>query len=389
MSTNRRDFLKYTGYLGAATAAGSIPENSATAEEPSKKKEVKKRLGPHGKGVPITIAGYDYNRVKALAEGAVTVEGCSHQFEVTSIGPLNEHAFYGEKSRDVTEIGLIPYLLAFANGGFRDYVLLPIPLLRLFRHKSIYVRTDRGIKTPQDLRGKKVATVGYSSSGLTHVRGFLKDEYGVKPDEIHWISTTKDSGSNLTGETASRWEKVEPKGLKIDAAPEGEDDSSLLLKGEVDAIFHPAEPKIYQDRNPLVERLFKDHRSVEQAYFKKTGLFPIMHSVAVRVKTIQQHPWLPKAVFKAYSQAKQIDYSHMRNWGWAMDSLPWYGQEFNNTRELMGDNFYPYGLKASAPSYEKAIEYVYDQGLSKRKLSIDELFEPSTVDLVDESSGQL
>ena len=111
----------------------------------------------------------------------VTVEGCATQFEVTGIGPLNNHAFFGPQTRDVTEIGLIPYILAYCNDDFRDYTLLPIPLLRLFRHKSIFVRTDRGIKTPADLRGKKVVTVGYSSSGLTHVRGVLQEE-------IEWVS---------------------------------------------------------------------------------------------------------------------------------------------------------------------------------------------------------
>jgi 4,5-dihydroxyphthalate decarboxylase len=323
---------------------------------------------------------YEYSRVRTIVEGKVTVEGCAHRFEVSGIGPMNNHAFFGPQTRDVTELGLIPYILAYCNDDFRDYTLLPIPILRLFRHKSIFVRTDRGIKTPADLRGKKVATVSYSSSGLTHVRGLLQEEYGVKPEEIEWISTQKDSGANLTG-GVSNWEKVRPTGVNItDAAPD-EDESTLLIAGKVDAILHPAEPKVYQDRNPLVERLFKDHRTVERDYFERTGVFPIMHTVAIRRKTVEKQPWLPKAVFEAYSKAKQIDYEHMRNLGWVMDSLPWYGQEFNETRELMGENFYPYGLKASASSFETAIRYLHDQGLSKRKVDIEEMFEKSTIGL--------
>ena len=143
----------------------------------------------------------------------------------------------------------------------------------------------------------------------------------------------------------------------------------------------PAEPKVYQDRNPLVERLFKDHRNVEREFYKRTGVFPIMHSVAIRKETAEEHPWLPKAVFQAYSLAKQVDYAFMQTWGWVMDSLPWYGQEFNETRDLMGENFYPYGLKASASSYETAFRYVYEQGLSKRKVNLEEMFEESTLDL--------
>ena len=383
MKSSRRDFLKYSGAIGVAAA---VPVNAA-ASKPVKTDEVldptvRKRTGPYGKGLPITIAGYDYSRVHAIVEGKVTVEGCAHRFEVTGIGPLNNHAFFGPQTRDITEIGLIPYILAYCNDDFRDYTLLPIPILRLFRHKSIFVRTDRGIKTPADLRGKKVATVGYSSSGLTHVRGILQEEYGVKPEEIEWISTQKDSGANLTG-GVSNWEKVRPKGVKIIDASEDEDESTLLISGKVDAILHPAEPKVYQDRNPLVQRLFKDHRTVERDYYKRTGVFPIMHSVAIRKKTAAKNPWLPKAVFEAYSRAKQIDYEYMKNWGWVMDSLPWYGQEFNETRELMGENFYPYGLKASASSYETAFRYVYEQGLSKRKVGLEEMFHPSTLELME------
>lgn len=380
MHTSRRKFLKNTALTGTALAGAVLSPHTSSGADPKSDPTVSRRTGPHGKGLPITIAGYDYSRVRALVEGQVTVEGCAQRFEVTGIGPLNNHAFLGPQTRDVTEIGLIPYILAYCNDNFRDYTLLPIPVLRVFRHKSIFVRTDRGIKTPADLRGKKVATVGYSSSGLTHVRGILQEEYGVKPEEIEWVSTQKDSASNLTGGVSS-WEKVRPKGVSITDAPESEDESTLLISGQVDAILHPAEPKVYQDRNPLVERLFKDHRTVERDFYKRTGMFPIMHSVAIRKKTVEKHPWLPKAVFEAYSKAKQIDYEHMRNWGWVKDSLPWYGQEFNDTRELMGTNFYPYGLQASATSYEAALRYVFEQGLSTRKVELKEMFEKSTLEL--------
>ncbi len=382
--TSRRSFLKHAGTVGAAAvAAGGVASETAEADQDRQDPTVKRRTGPFGKGLPITIAGYDYNRVHALTDGRITVRGCSHRFEETGIGPLNDHAFFGPQSRDVTEIGLIPFILAYTNDSFRDYALLPIPILRIFRHKSIFVRTDRGIKTPADLRGRKVATVGYSSSGLTHVRGILEEEYGVKPNEIEWISTQKDSAANLTG-GVSNWEKIRPKGVTITDAPADQDESSLLISGQVDAILHPAEPKVYQDRNPLVERLFKDHRTVERAFYKRTGMFPIMHSVAIRRETVEQNPWLPKAVFEAYSKAKQLDYAHMQSWGWVTDSLPWYGQEFNDTRELMGQNFYPYGLRASASSYVAAFRYVYDQGLAERRPSLEEMFEPSTLELVED-----
>lgn len=391
MKNSRRNFLKQAGIAGlTATAIGPLAACSnvdektkiASANPKSTDPTVYKVTGPHGEGLPITMAGYEYNRIKGLIDGSVNIKGCSTTFESTSIGPLNNHAFFGPQTREVTEIGLIPYILAYTNDEFRDYTLIPVPLLRLYRHKSIYVRTDRGINEPADLRGKKVATVGYSSSGLTHVRGVLEEQYGVKPNEIEWIAVQKDSGANLTG-GVSAWEKVRPEGVSITDAPEGEDESTLLISGQVDAILHPAEPKVYQDRNPIVSRLFSDHRTVEKEFYKQTGMFPIMHNVAIRKKTLKENPWLAKAVFDAYSEAKFNDYNYMRKMGWVIDSLPWYGQEFNETRELMGENFYPYGLQASKASYEAAFRYTYEQGLSKRLVSLEEMFDETTLDLAE------
>ena len=381
--TTRRTFIRNSGIAAVAASLGATAgtaDGTGVAAQPDS--TVSRYAGPYGDGLPITLAGYDYSRVSALVEGTVGVEGCQTRFEVTGIGPLNNHAFFGPQKREVTEIGLIPYILAYANDEFRDYVLLPIPVLRLFRHKSIWVRTDAGIEKPEDLRGHRVATVGYSSSGLTHVRGLLAEEYGVMPEDIEWVSTQKDSAANLTG-GVSAWEKVRPEGVKIIDAPADEDESTLLLSGQVDAILHPAEPRVYQERNPMVKRLFEDHRTVEQDFYRRTGIFPIMHTVAIRRDVAKQNPWLPKAVFEAYSRAKSMDYDHMRSWGWVMDSLPWYGQEFNETRDLMGKNFYPYGLKASAASYDAAFRYTFEQGLAKRRVSLEEMFEPSTLDLME------
>ena len=124
-----------------------------------------------------------------------------------------------------------------------------------------------------------------------------------------------------------------------------------------------------------------ENAHVEREFYKKTGMFPIMHCVAIRKETAEANPWLAKAVFEAYSKAKFNDYDYMRRWGWALDSLPWYGQEFNETRELMGDNSYPYGLEASKASYEAAFRYTYEQGLSKRLVTLEEMFDKSTLDL--------
>ncbi len=369
-NTSRRGFLK----AGAASAFGALALGGDAAAEDKK--------APDSGVLPITIAGYAYDRVRALRDNRARVEGCKITFEESRIGEMNTHALSGPKSREVTEIGLSPFTLAFCNEGFRDYTLIPVFPLRLFRHKSIFIRTDRGIKEPGDLRGRKIATPGYSSTSLTWIRGILQHEYGVKPEEIQWIISSKDSSSKASG-GPSKQENVLPRGLPFSKGPAGKDESDLLVDGDVDALLHAAEPKAYVDRHPKVARLFPDYRKTERAYFAKTGIFPIMHAVAMRNDVIHANPWLPKAVFNAYSNAKQLTYDFMKRSAWYMTSLPWFGQEFEETRKLMGDNFWPYGIDPNRKALEALFQYSYEQGLAKRKPKIEELFHPSALALVE------
>ena len=386
MNSNRRRFIRDAGLAGiAAASAGAITSAAASVSTPHPDPTVKKVNGPFGEGLPITVAGYDYNRVAAVANGQALIEGCEVTYEVTGIGPMNIHALGGPKTRHVTEIGLIPYILAWANDGIRDYALLPLPLLRVFRHKSMWVRSDSGIEDPRQLKGKKVGVVGYSSSSLTWIRGVLQDEYGVKPEDLHWFVAAKESSAGLTG-GASSWENVAPPdSVKITNAPPGMDESDLLLAGEVDAVLHAAEPKAFMERNPAVRRLLVDHRPVEQDYYKRTGIFPIMHSVAIRRDIMSENPWLPGAVFAAFSKAKAMDMKFMQMLGWAYDTLPWYGQEFDETVAAMGQNFYPYGYEVSAKTYDTAFRYLHEQGLTKYRVSLDEIFDPAVRGLAEKA----
>jgi 4,5-dihydroxyphthalate decarboxylase len=290
--------------------------------------------------------------------------------------------FSGPQTLDVTEIGLHPFMLAFANDGFRDYSLLPIFPLRLFRHKSVFIRTDRGIKKPEDLRGKTIATPGYSSTSLTWIRGIFQEEYGIKPEDIKWIVASKDSSAKDAGK-ASKQENVLPEGVSISTGPAGKDESDLLESGEVDALFHAGEPRAYVKGHPKVGRLFPDYRSTERAYYSKTGIFPIMHGVAIKKSLVKRNPWLIETVFKAYSQSKQIAYEYMAKAAWFKESLPWFGQEFEETRALMGDNYYSYGIEPNRKTLEALFRYSHQQGLCSRKLTIEELFDPTSLDLVE------
>ncbi|GAF86619.1 unnamed protein product, partial [marine sediment metagenome] len=163
----------------------------------------------------------------------------------------------------------------------------------------------------------------------------------------------------------------------------GVDESELLVSGEVDALFHAAEPKAYSEGNPIVGRLFPDYRRTERAYYAKTGIFPIMHAVAVRDDVINEHPWLLGAVFRAYSRAKQATYDYLKNDAWFKVSLPWLGQEFEETRELMGDNYWSYGIAPNRKALEALFQYSQEQGLASRRLTIEELFHPSTLEFAE------
>ena len=356
------------GVLGACGKAATAPSGGP-----------KESPGDEANGLSITVAGYTYDRVAALIDGRVPIGDCDVTFKESGIGDLNTHVFSGPQTIEVTEIGLHPYMLAVANNGFRGYSLIPVFPLRLFRHKSVYIRTDRGIKSPEDLRGRTIATPGYSSTSLTWLRGIVQHEYGVSPEEIKWFVSAKDSSAGATG-SVSKQESMVPKGLSVSKGPAGKDESDMLESGEVDALFHAAEPRAYIEGHPKVARLFPDFRKAERAYFKKTGIFPIMHAVAIRNNLIDQHPWLPKAVFDAYSRAKNLMYDHLKKMGWATISLPWVAQEIEETRALMGDNYYSYGIKPNRKALESLFQYSHEQGLASKKLTIEELFYSSTME---------
>jgi len=370
---SRRSFIKAAALtLGALGVAPSYSPKAAQAAEKSS-------------GLSLAMAGYNLDRTRSLFEGKVNVDGCDFQIEEQGIGDLNTHVFSGPQTLDVTEIGLHPFMQAYANEGFRDYSLLPIYPIRVFRHKSIFIRTDRGIKNPEDLRGKKVATPGFSSTSLTWLRGIMQHEYGVSPEEINWFVSSKDSSAEAAGKV-SKQESMVPKGLSVSQGPEGKDESDMLESGEVDALFHAAEPRAYIEGHPKVARLFPDFRKTERAYFKKTGIFPIMHAVAIRNILVEQNPWLPKAVFNAYSQAKQIMYDQIKKMGWATISLPWAAQEIEETLALMGENFWPYGIEPNRKALEALFQYSYEQGLCSRKLTIEEVFHPASLELAEKTN---
>jgi 4,5-dihydroxyphthalate decarboxylase len=322
----------------------------------------------------LRIAGYPFDRVRALATAEVQISGYRHRFEKAAIYELNAVAMGGDQRWDIQEIGLHPYMLATANEGFAAYTLIPVFPLRAFRHKSMFVRADGDVRKPEDLRGRRVCTAGYSQSSLTWIRGILQHEYGVHPGEMRWVLARKSSEGGV-----SKNEARAPEGVEFTWGPAGKDESQLLVEGAVDAVLSAKEPQAFIERDPRVRRLFPDSRRTERAYFEKTGVFPIMHAVAIRKDVVAQDPGLPLSAYEAYEQAKQRNYAEMRDIGWAMTALPWYAQELEETRALMGDDFYAYGIRANRKSLEALFRYSHEQGLCSRHLTVEDLFHPSTL----------
>jgi 4,5-dihydroxyphthalate decarboxylase len=327
----------------------------------------------------INVAGYDYDRVKAIQNGTVSIEGASINFEVSNIYDLNTYAFGSEKKYEVTEMGLIPYISQYINNDFRDYTLIPVFISRIYRHRNVFVHVNSGIEKPEDLIGKKVGTPGYGMSANTWIRGFLLDEYGVKADDMQWIQTTKSSDGGTLNSDLGKYYFGDDFPLII--GPEGIDESELLLSGQCDALITAITPKAFLEGNPNIRRLFTDVKAAEKDYYRKTKMFPMMHVVAIRNDVIKENPWLPKAVFEMYSKAKQKAYSDMETTTSLKVTLPWVTQEFEETRKLMGDNYWKYGIEANRKELEAIMRYVYEQGLVKRQITFEELFAPSTMEL--------
>ncbi|MGI9432532.1 MAG: ABC transporter substrate-binding protein [Myxococcota bacterium] len=329
------------------------------------------------------MAGYDYDRVRAISNGDVGIPGSRVVYDVHNIYDLNAFAFGPDRKYEVTEIGLIPYVMKFVNEDFRAYRLVPVFVSRIFRHRNVFVHADAGIEKPEDLRGKRVGTPGYGSSANTWIRGMLQDEYGIAPGEIQWIEAAGSSDRDPAKGAAKDVAKAEgsryflPDDFSLRQGPAGVDESELLLTGGCDAVIAPITPKAFAEGNPKIRRLFPDTAAAERAYFRKTGVFPIMHAVAIRADAIEADPGLPKAVFDMYEEAKARTYADLETTTSLKVTLPWVTQELEETRELMGRDFWRYGLEANRKELDLVMRYVHEQGLVKERRGFEELFHSS------------
>ncbi|MBI2586376.1 MAG: 4,5-dihydroxyphthalate decarboxylase [Rhodospirillales bacterium] len=327
----------------------------------------------------LSLGCWDYDRVKAVLDGRVTVNGFALKPTVMAPTDIFARAFT-EAPFDVSELSLSSYMLQVANGNCA-YVAIPAFLSRAFRHGGIFVRADRGIKKPKDLQGRLVGVPEYQMTMAMWVRGILQDEHGVDFRNIRW----RTGGLHHAG-------RKERLALDLPAAmdvkPIGATDTlnGLLAAGELDAVVAPTMPAAFLAGDANVRRLFADPVAAERAYYKKTGMFPIMHVLGLRRTIADKHPNLAAELFRAFVKARDMALTELKVTAEASANrvmLPWFAAEWEATRALMGEGVWTYGVEKNIKELEAACRYSEEQNLAPRRLAVDELFHPATRDLAD------
>jgi len=318
----------------------------------------------------LSVAVGDYDRTRPLIDGSVTIDGVDPVFMNLVPEEIFFRAFRAAEF-DICELSLSSYTVKTAQNDC-PYIAVPAFVSRAFRHTAIYVRTDR-VKKPADLKGRKVGVPEYQLTANVWARALLDDDYDVKPADIHWIR----GGIEEAGRPEKLTIKLPP-GVRLDNAPEGATISALLEAGEIDGFIAPRPPALVERGHPDIGWLFPDPVAVAKDYFKRTGFFPIMHVVGIRRTLAERHPWLPGAVFKAFEQSKQVSLTKLSDTSATKVTLPFIEEALKDVRSLMGEDFWSYGV----PQNRKVLEYFlgqhHAQGLSSRRVSVDELFHPAT-----------
>lgn len=314
----------------------------------------------------ITLAFQDYDHTRALVDGAVIVEGCD--LKMTTVSPPSQIflRMLNKEEFDASEMSLSNYMIALGHGDKR-FVAIPVFPSRVFRHSYIWINANAGIREPRDLIGKRVGIADYSMTALLFVRGMLKHEYDVLPEDIHWFRRRSEHVSIKA-----------PANLRIDNIEKGQTLDNLLQEGKLDAVAVTSPPQSFQRGSPLVKRLFPDAKQVEFEYYRRTKIFPIMHLVVIRRAVYDKNPFIAMALTNAFQEAKQQAYKRLDE---SLSPTPWMNLDLEYAHQAMGADLYPYGVKPNLPTLEAAILYAHEQGLTERPLPVSELFAPETLDL--------
>jgi 4,5-dihydroxyphthalate decarboxylase len=260
--------------------------------------------------------------------------------------------------------------------GDAQYIGVPAFLSRVFRQSGIYVRTDRGIERPADLKGKVIGVPEYQITANVWIRGILEDEYGVKPRDVKWVR----GGIEEPGREERAPIALHPE-IDLTQIPNDKTLSGMLESGEIDGYIGARAPSCFLRGAPNVGRLFKNYVEAEKDYFRRTKIFPIMHMVGIRKSLVEKEPWLPVSVYKAFLKSKELAMKELNEICHLAVTSPWMVHHHNEAKQLMGEDFWPYGLDANRHTIETFARYHHEQGLSIRKVAPEELFARSSLDL--------
>lgn len=321
---------------------------------------------------PITIACWGYDRTRALETGKVKVEGCDVTFLDLEPEEMFHRALHYEEF-DATELSFSNYLTLTARDTC-PYIAIPAFPGRRFRHSGIYINTNSGIKGPEDLKGRIIGSPEYQVTASVWIRGIFEDEYGIRPQDLRWRA-----GGLYE---PARTEKVTfeaPDGVELKRIEAHQTLSQMLVDGEIDALVGPRKPTGFGKPGVPVARLFPNYIEVEQDYFRRTGIFPIMHLIVVHKKKVAELPWLPMSLLKAFEAAKDMAIERLLEENEPMATYPWIDGVIQEAQSFMGEDFWPYGLEPNRTTLEAFLRYHYDQGLAERRLQLEEIFVPSTL----------
>jgi len=320
----------------------------------------------------LTLACEDYDRTRPLKDGVVKAEGVDLNYLVMPVEEIFWRMMKYEEF-DVSELSMGAFLTAAAR-GHRPFIALPVFPSRTFRHRCIFVNTAAGISRVEDLRGKRMGVPEYSMTAAVWLRGLFQHEYGVGPTEIHWVQAGE--------EHPGRKDRVDfeiPPGVRIESRPDTTL-NAMIESGEIGAMMSPRMPTCFLAGSPRVKRLFPDYRRAETDYFKKSGLFPIMHVIVIKRSIYDKEPWVAQTLYKALCAAKEICMRELYDTNILRVSLPWTSAEYEDTCALMTADYWPYGLEPNRKNLETLHGYLYEQGLIKQRLNLDELFARETLE---------
>ena len=321
----------------------------------------------------LSFGCWNYDRTRALMDGRVQPDG----IDLNYLNMPVEETFFRmlrHKEFDVAEMSLSSYTVSLFSEA-RPFIAIPIFPSRFFRHSCIYVNAASGIKEPKDLIGKRIGNPEYQMTAPAWIRGILQDEYKVPVDSVTYFT----GGEEQPG----RPEKLKldlPPNIKVERIGPQQTLSAMLASGEIDALYTARMPSSFLTSGGKVKRLFENYVDVEKAYYRKTKIFPVMHTVVIQREVYEQNRWVAQALYKAFCEAQAETYKDLYETAALKAMLPWLTAHVEEARAEMGEDFWPYGLEKNHATLDTFLRYSHEQGLSKRKLSPEDLFAPEALE---------